>query len=59
MVGLCMQAAIIYGSISDAPAAYFACEIPPRGDLSLKTKLIEFRKKMKIDCAKDNEGEAL
>jgi len=42
-----------------ANAAYLACEILAAGDADLKNKLIEFRKKMKADFAKDNEGEAL
>ena len=42
-----------------ANAAYLACEILAIGDSNLKTKLLEFRKKMKADFAKDNQGEAL
>ena len=42
-----------------ANAAYLACEILASSDSELKTKLIEFRKKMKADFAKDNEGEVL
>ena len=42
-----------------ANAAYLACEILAIGDSNLKTKLIEFRKKMKADFAKDNQGESL
>jgi 5-(carboxyamino)imidazole ribonucleotide mutase len=42
-----------------ANAAYLACEILALSDQNLKTKLLEFRKKMKDDFAKDNEGEQL
>jgi len=42
-----------------ANAAYLACEILAIGDSNLKTKLVDFRKKMKADFAKDNQGEAL
>jgi 5-(carboxyamino)imidazole ribonucleotide mutase len=42
-----------------ANAAYLACEILALGDNGLKQKLIEFRKKMKEDFAKENEGSVL
>jgi 5-(carboxyamino)imidazole ribonucleotide mutase len=42
-----------------ANAAYLACEILALSDQNLKTKLLEFRKKMKDDFARDNEGEQL
>ena len=42
-----------------ANAAYLACEILACTDAVLKNKLIEFRKKMKIDFAEDNKGETL
>jgi 5-(carboxyamino)imidazole ribonucleotide mutase len=42
-----------------ANAAYLACEILALGDQNLKTRLTEFRKKMKADFAKENEGGAL
>ena len=42
-----------------ANAAYLACEILARGDSGLKNKLMEFRKKMKADFAKDMQGEQL
>jgi len=41
-----------------ANAAYLACEIIAISDKTIKTKLVEFRKKMKADFAKDNEGAA-
>ena len=39
-----------------ANAAYLACEILANKDPSLKKKLDEFRKKMKEDFARENEG---
>ncbi|MDR1318299.1 MAG: 5-(carboxyamino)imidazole ribonucleotide mutase [Treponema sp.] len=42
-----------------ANAAWLACEILALSDQSLKDKLIEFRKKMKADFAKENEGAEL
>lgn len=42
-----------------ANAAYLACEILALGDTGLKQKLAEFRKKMKEDFAKENEGSVL
>jgi len=42
-----------------ANAAYLACEILACGDTKLRAKLKEFRKKMKEDFAKDNQGEVL
>jgi 5-(carboxyamino)imidazole ribonucleotide mutase len=42
-----------------ANAAYLACEILALGNQNLKAKLAEFRKKMKADFAKENEGGAL
>ncbi|MDR1587686.1 MAG: 5-(carboxyamino)imidazole ribonucleotide mutase [Treponema sp.] len=42
-----------------ANAAWLACEILSLADQSLKDRLIEFRKKMKSDFAKDNEGAEL
>ena len=42
-----------------ANAAYLACEILANSDKNLKTKLLEFRKKMKDDFARDNEGAQL
>ena len=42
-----------------ANAAYLACEILAQGDAGLKAQLIEFRKKMKADFAKENQGASL
>jgi 5-(carboxyamino)imidazole ribonucleotide mutase len=39
-----------------ANAAWLACEILALADQSLRSRLIEFRKKMKAGFAKDNEG---
>jgi 5-(carboxyamino)imidazole ribonucleotide mutase len=42
-----------------ANAAWLACEILALSDQFLKNKLVEFRKKMKADFAKDKEGTEL
>ncbi len=42
-----------------ANAAYLACEILALGDEALKAKLLEFRKQMKVDCAKGSTGVAI
>ena len=42
-----------------ANAAYLACEILALQDSGIKEKLIEFRKKMKADFARENAGEQL
>jgi 5-(carboxyamino)imidazole ribonucleotide mutase len=42
-----------------ANAACLACEILALSDQSLKNKLLEFRKKMKADFARENEGAEL